>query len=151
MHRYSIRRQLRRSLRRARRGKILVATALALPLLLTLCAYAVGVTFLLGTEVKLNAVTEAAASAAADVYGATRHPGLARDAAQRVAANNTIQGASLTIENDDIEIGRYHCDGPAWSFVPGGRPANAVRVTGRVAGGNAFGRPACSNFWMPRR
>lgn len=92
------------------------------------------------TRAELRTATDAAARAGAEALGRTQDPEAARQAAIRLAAQNEVAGAALTIRSNQIEIGQATANGSGeFIFNPNGAVPNTVRVTGLRTSGSADG------------
>ena len=129
-----------------RPGKVLLVFAIALPLLLTLVTYVVGLTYIQLTRMKLQAVIDTTATAAADRFAAIHDPDVARDVARQVARLNEVQFRPLELSADAIEFGRFERRGGEWEFFSDSGSPNAVRVTANVTVDQGLGPATLLKF-----
>ena len=117
---------------KARRGAIVVLTAVMLIVFLASVVFSVDVSYMQLTKVKLRNATDAAARAAGEGLSRVQDVDYARQAAKDIAAANKVAGKPLLLDDSDIVFGKstQQASG-AWAFVPEAQPINAVRVFGR--------------------
>lgn len=115
--------QVRRQLR-SERAQVLVATALALGVLLAMGVVGVDLGRLALTATEVQTVADIAATAGAMALLNDDNP---VSNAQHVVHRNLVDGKRATISGDDLELGHYSWESRA--FMPGGSPTDAVRAT----------------------
>jgi uncharacterized protein YegL len=125
---------------KSRRGAILPLVAFLLPVLVILLGFSVDLAFMQTTRIELRSATDAAARAGAIELAESEDATSTRNVAIAMAAQNKVAGQSLTLQNEDIEIGRSkrQKDG-TWVFENDGRPWNSVRVRGMRTTGSTNG------------
>lgn len=116
---------------RDRRGAMLPLVAILLPVLIIFLGFSVDLAYMQNTRMELRSATDAAARAGAVELVQTESSSMARAAAMAMAEKNLVAGKPLQIREADVQIGRStQSESGDWSFVEGGKPFNAVRVTG---------------------
>ena len=125
--------------RRDDRGVASIVVGMSLVLLFGMVALVVDVGQLYQTKSELQNAADAAALAAAEHID---NPSVAIAAAQQWAQENHEEGGSLVVLPSDVEFGTW--DNTLDVFVPGGSPADAVRVTARRT--DARGNPVEHSF-----
>jgi Ca-activated chloride channel homolog len=133
-------RKLLHSNDRGRRGAMLPLIAFLLPVLIIFLGFSVDLAYMQNTRMELRAATDAAARAGAVQLVQSESESLARNAAKEMAESNIVAGRTLQIRDSDVQIGRSTQSAAGdWSFVEGGKPFNAVRVTGDRSTGSIVG------------
>ena len=125
---------------RQRRGAMLVMIALLLPLFLATAAFSVDIAYMHLVRTELRRSTDAAARAAADGLSRYQDMDAARDAAQDLAAVNSVAGQPLVLQDADVVFGNSarQFDG-SWSFAAGVEPINSVQVNAQRTDGSLLG------------
>ena len=124
--------------RRHRRGAMIVAIAISLPILLIMAALAVNVAHMELTRTELRAATDFASRAGARRLSMTGNTMTALAEIQTAANRNRIGGQPLSIASADVQFGTGSKTSNMYTFQPGGANPNAVEVFGRVQGGQAI-------------
>ena len=106
-----------------RRGSAMIYTVMVVPVLALLCALSVDWGRVQMVRVELVRACDAAARYA--VNGITDGTSLTK--ANTVGSANAADGQAVTFTPGQVEVGRW--DTATLSFVPGGTPYNAVRVS----------------------
>ncbi|MCA9135764.1 MAG: VWA domain-containing protein, partial [Planctomycetales bacterium] len=136
-----------------RRGSVMAITAVVLPILAILAAFAINAAHMQLTRTELIVATDAAARSAGRAFSEIQTVDAAVDAAIATAALNTVNGEPLRIRGGDgdneIEFGktqqtggdgsRYHFIKIPTSQVRSGTIASAVRVHGKRLEGSLSG------------
>lgn len=136
-----------------RRGSVMAITAVVLPVLAILAAFAINAAHMQLTRTELAVATDAAARSAGRAFSEVQTVDAAVDAAVATAALNTVNGDPLRLrpgDNDnEIEFGRtqqYGGDGSRYHFIKiptsqvrSGTVASAVRVHGKRLAGSLSG------------
>jgi hypothetical protein len=120
--------------RREKRGQVLVLFVLVVLMLAAVCVFTIDVGRLFVCEAELqNAVDAAALAGASQLVGGVtpQSRAAARQSATRIAAENTVEGTSLTLAESDITFGHY--DDATGDFIPESVSGvvDSVQVTGR--------------------
>lgn len=137
-----------------RRGSVMAITAVVLPVLAILAAFAINAAHMQLTRTELFIATDAAARSAGRAFSEIQTVDAALDAAVATAAMNTINGEPLRLRDGDadgeIEFGetyqnygnesRYHFDPIPTSEVRAGTVASAIRVHGKRLDGSLSGK-----------
>ncbi|PQO36546.1 vWA domain-containing protein [Blastopirellula marina] len=116
-----------------RRGAVLILVAALLPVILWMAAFCVDVAYMQLTRTELRIATDAAARAGARTLSLEQDADLAHAAAIEYAAKNNVAGNTLTLADDDVQIGlsvRTNDEG-RFEFTTGGDLLNSVNVVGR--------------------
>ena len=124
-----------------RLGAIVVLFAILLPLLITIMGFTVDYAYMQRSRNEIRVVSDLAAKAAADTLARTNGDEQAALAAARtIAANNTVAGKNITLEDQDVVFGRTarQPDG-TYLHSPGLKPSNSVQVTARRDASTAEG------------
>lgn len=123
-----------------RHGAMLVMVAFMLIILFVAAAFAIDIAYMHSTRAELRTATDAAARAATEALGRLQDTKSAVDAANTLAAANTVAGKPLTLAKSDIIFGS-HVIGPdgKFQFVEDGKPVNSIRVIGRRTGDSPSG------------
>lgn len=136
-----------------RRGTVMAMTAVVLPVLAILAAFAINAAHMQLTRTELSIATDAAARSAGRAFSEVQTVDSAVDAAVATAALNTVNGEPLRLrpgDNDgEIEFGKteqYDGDGSRYHFIKiptgevrSGTVASAVRVHGKRLEGSLSG------------
>lgn len=136
-----------------RRGTVMAMTAVVLPVLAILAAFAINAAHMQLTRTELSIATDAAARSAGRAFSEVQTVDAAIDAAVATAALNTVNGDPLRLRSGDndgeIEFGRteqyngtesrYHFIKIPTSEVRSGTVASAVRVHGKRLEGSLSG------------
>lgn len=112
-----------------RRGTVIVLMALLMVFVLAMIAFAVDIGWIALVKSQLQVAADAGAHAGAGELGNGQT--IARNKAKAIAAAN-IAGAKtdyVTLDDNDVTFGNW--DSGSNTFVSGGSPGNAVRVTAR--------------------
>jgi Ca-activated chloride channel family protein len=127
--------------RMSRRGAMMVLIAVCLPLCVIMAAFAVNVAWMQLVRTELRTSTDAAARAGAKQLSLSQSTAEARTSAKDAAKRNLVAGEPLLLVDSDIEfgLGSQPNDISRFSFTPGGKKLNAVRVTGKRTKGSATG------------
>ncbi len=137
----------------ARRGSVMAITAVILPILAILAAFAINAAHMQLTRTELAIATDASARAAGRAFSEIQSVDSAVDAAIATAALNSVNGDPLRVRGGDsdneIEFGittqeggtnsRYIFNKLATSEVRAGTVASAIRVTGKRLTGSLSG------------
>lgn len=115
--------------------------AVCLPLLIIMAAFAIDVAWMQLVRTELRTATDAAARAGAKELSLSQNENSARQSAKEAALRNRVAGEPLRLADSDIEVGRGSqvTVTSRFQFSPGGKPPNAVRVTGQRTEGSASG------------
>lgn len=123
-----------------RRGAMLVFVAVVLILLFVAATLAIDIAHMHMVRAELRTATDAAARAGAESLGRVQNSSRAIQAAIDIAAENQVGGDPLLLRRSDVVLGRNESDGSGgFAFTAGGRPFNAVQVTGRRQDGSPSG------------
>jgi len=136
-----------------RRGSVMAITAVILPVLAILAAFAINAAHMQLTRTELAVATDASARAAGRAFSEIQSVDSAVDAAIATAALNTVNGDPLRLRGGDhdyeIEFGnalqnngtnsRYVFTKIPTSDVRSGTVASAIRVTGKRVAGSLSG------------
>ncbi|MCC9599973.1 VWA domain-containing protein [Stieleria sp. JC731] len=136
-----------------RRGSVMGMTAVFLPILAILAAFAINAAHMQLTRTELIVATDAAARAAGRAFSEVQTVDAAIDAAVSTAALNTVNGDPLRLRTGDndgeIEFGltlqqggynsRYNFQKIPTGAVRTGTVASAVRIHGKRLGGSLSG------------
>ena len=126
--------------RTSRRAAILVLTAILMPVMVILAAFAVDVAWMQLVRTELRTATDAAARAGAKELSLQQSTSRATRAALDAANRNQVGGQAMRIAASDVTFGSSQLDlSGRFVFVPGGTPVNGVRVLGRRDQGSAAG------------
>ena len=109
------------------RGMTMVFTAVAMSAFLAFTVVGVDLARLALTATEVQTVADAAATAGARALVDNNN---AVSQAQRVVAQNTVDGKTASIAAQDVQVGHY--DFATGTFVPSLPPYNGVRATGRT-------------------
>lgn len=145
MNAMTIHQQAGRKITLRRRGSVMGMTAVFLPILAILAAFAINAAHMQLTRTELTIATDAAARAAGRAFSEVQTVDAAVDAAVATAALNTINGDPLRLRTGDndgeIEFGstqqqggfnsRYNFQKIPTSDVRSGVVASAVRIHGK--------------------
>ncbi|MEM6471476.1 MAG: VWA domain-containing protein [Planctomycetota bacterium] len=138
---------------RNRRGTVMAMTAVVLPVLAILAAFAINGAHMQLTRTELSIATDAAARAGGRAFSEIQTVDSAIDAAVSTAAMNDIYGEPLRLRSGDndgeIEFGisyqtggfnsRYHFDKIPTGEVRNGTVASSLRVNGNRLAGSLSG------------
>lgn len=124
-----------------RSGAMLVLIAITLPLILAMAAFAVDIAWMQLVRTELRTATDSASRAGTKALNLHQTEAAARAAAKEAASRNIVAGTPLLVQDSEIEIGfGSQANGSSrFNFTAGGRPLNAVRVTGSRTGASAGG------------
>ena len=113
-----------------RRGAMLLLVAVTLIIFIVAMVFSIDVAYMQLVRSQLRAAADAAAKAGAQALSSEQSDQAAITRAQEIAALNSVAGDPLLLAEEDIELGKsvVQQDG-SWTFVPGGQPYSAVRVT----------------------
>ncbi|MEL6108391.1 MAG: vWA domain-containing protein [Planctomycetota bacterium] len=139
--------------KRRRRGTVMAMTAIVLPVLAILAAFAINAAQMQLTRTELAIATDAAARAGGRAFSEVQTVDAAQDAAVATAALNNVNGEPLRLRGGDadgeIEFGsteqydgtesRYHFVKIPTQEVRNGTVASALRVWGRRNNGSLSG------------
>jgi Flp pilus assembly protein TadG len=110
------------------RGATLIFVLVSFAVMMGFCAFAVDLGRAEAAKTELRRAADAAARAAVAALGQGNTA--AQDAAIAIAANNTVDGATLTLDRKtDIQIGNW--DTSTRVFTQNGSPTNAVKIFAR--------------------
>ncbi|MCA9050540.1 MAG: VWA domain-containing protein, partial [Planctomycetaceae bacterium] len=127
----------------SRRGAMIMLVVLCLPIVLIFSAFAVNVAWMQLTRTELRTATDASARAASRMLSRTQDADAARAKAIQVAAQNTIAGTPLVLNNADVLFGNSVPDtNGQWLFTSTTDETgilNGVRVIGDRSAGSASG------------
>jgi Flp pilus assembly protein TadG len=127
---------------KSRRGFTLVLMMLMMTVFIGAAAFAIDIGHMYLLRSDLHASSDASALAGISKYAASNDTNAARVEAQNFAARFTADHSALSLAGADFVFG--HWDPPSGSlasFIAGGTPLNAVKVTVRYTGNFfAFGR-----------
>jgi Flp pilus assembly protein TadG len=116
-----------------RRGAVLILIAIALPVLLTLAAFAINLSYRELTRIELRGTSDFASRAGARTLSLTGDTNLALQRIQEVGTRNIVNGGPLTIAASQVEFGNVSMVAGSsrmlFSSDPGLTP-NAARVNG---------------------
>ncbi len=149
---------MRRTIRKNRRGAILVLIAVLMPVIALMAAFAIDVAWMQLVRTELRTATDSASRAGAKVLSLEQDIDLARAAAIDAASRNLVGGAPMQVDGADVQFGLSEQPTPnsKFAFTAGGSPLNAVHVDGlRTAGSVAgpvplfFGRVLGVNTFEP--
>ena len=119
--------------RRERRGAVVALVAFMLVITLVVGAIAVDVAHVQLVNTQLRKVADAASHAGSEALARTQDEGAAIATAHAIAQLNSVMGASMELQDEDIDLGRTeYAGGGSWSFADGATPPNSVRVNTRV-------------------
>jgi uncharacterized protein YegL len=120
---------------------MLVLLAMLMAAFLVSVLFSVDVAYMQLVNTQLRSATDAAAKAAVDTLSRTEDTARAVQAAKAIAHANLVAGHPLQLDDADIEFGRGVANQATGriTFVPGGLPLSAVRITGRKLQGSASG------------
>ena len=138
----------RASLMRSKRvGAIVVLFAILLPVLVLILGFTVDFAYMQRSRNEIRVVSDLAVRAAADTLARTGGDEVAALAAARfVAANNSVAGENITLEDGDVIFGRsYRQSDGSYNYVLGDAPANSVQVIAKRGRSTAEG-PISSFF-----
>jgi Flp pilus assembly protein TadG len=126
---------------RPRRGATLALLAIMLPVIIILAAFAVNVAYMELNRTELRVATDAAARAAGRTYAMTGNQNQAIQSGKAIALKNEVANKPLALANSDFVFGQSTrpSNNVRYSFAPGGKPLNAVQVTGRRTQGSPDG------------
>lgn len=113
-----------RSIRRHRRGKIVVMTAFMMTMMLAMIAFGVDVGYIAVARTEIQICTDAAALAGAS--GLADGTGVAQTRAQEYLAKNKVAGQTLGSSNATIEFGTW--TDTTKTFSVGGTTPNGIRI-----------------------
>lgn len=120
------------SLRRNRRGAMLVLVAFMLIVVLIMAAFSIDIAYMQLTRTQLRVASDAAARSAASALTSTGKTDEARKAARKAAEENLVAGKGLELNDSDIIFGRTIMnDDREFAFQANGEPYNAVRILAR--------------------
>lgn len=127
--------------RRTRRGATLALLAIMLPVIVIMAAFAVNIAYMELTRTELRAATDAAARAAGRTFAMTGNRNTAIEAGQEAARRNPVANKPLALADADFVFGQSTRASTSvrYAFTPGGKPLNAVQVTGRRTKGSLDG------------
>ncbi len=126
-----------------RRGAMAVLVAVLLVAFLVTVVFAIDVAYMQLTRTKLRSATDASARAAGEALSRTQDLALARQAAITIAAQNTVAGEPLLMDETDVIFGNStRQSGGAWVFNENGTPINSIRVHGKRTRDSAAGSVA---------
>ncbi len=127
--------------RASRAGAMLVLIAVCLPLCIIMAAFAVNVAWMQLVRTELRTSTDAAARAGAKQLSLAQSTTVARTAAKDAAKRNQVAGTPLLLSDANIEFGSSSQPTPTsrFTFTPGGKTPNAIRVTGMRVKGSPSG------------
>ena len=129
-----------KKMQRNRRGAILPLVAVVIVILFVAAAFSIDIAHIHMTRAELRTATDAAARAGAEALGRLQSEEAAIDAAIQAAAMNRVAGKPLTLNRNDIELGRNEfVNDDSFRFVPGSTPINAIRVVGDRSATSADG------------
>lgn len=118
----------------ARRGAITLLTAITIPVLLLLTAFAVNVAYMQMVREQLRVACDSSAKAALVNYGATQSTTTAISFAQTVANMNPVAGKPISLSASNVLFGNAAVGGNGiYSFAKGGTPTNSVQVNGSAS------------------
>jgi Flp pilus assembly protein TadG len=125
---------MRRHFNMKRRGVAFIYVLLTMTVLFGFLGLAVDIARAQAAKTELRRIADAAARAA--VANLASGTSAAQTAAQDVAAQNTVDGAAITLADSDIVCGNWNSS--THTFTSGGTPSNAVEVFARrtTANGN---------------
>lgn len=114
-----------------RSGAMLLFVLALLIIIFAMVVYSVDVAFMQLARTELQAVTDAAAKAAAGELARTNGDHKqAQKVGIEVAAANQVAGAPLMLQNKDFEFGQaFEQSDGTWAFTPNVLPFTSVRVT----------------------
>ncbi|QEG39899.1 vWA domain-containing protein [Roseimaritima ulvae] len=131
----------RGTVRRRRRGAMLVLLAVAMVLFMVTAALAIDIARMHLARTELRTATDAAAKAAAEALSRTQDADAAIARGTEIAADNDVNGSPLLLRQGDFEFGRSEENTTTGRFVmnTAGRPLNSVRVRGERTNTSASG------------
>ena len=117
-----------------RRGAITVLTAVTLPVLLVLAAFAINVAYMQMVREQLRVACDASAKAALINYGSAPNTTTAIAFAQTIANCNPVAGNPLALSATNVLFGTAtKGSGGVYAFTQGGSPTNSVQVNGSIS------------------
>ena len=117
---------------RRRNGATIVVVAVSLPILLILVGFSVDLAYMQQVRSELNAVTDLAVKAASAELSDSGSSALATAKGKLVAAENSVGGAPLVLEDGDFVFGNSSRSFTSrWEFTAGAAPTNSLRLRGR--------------------
>lgn len=130
----------RHSLRRNRKGTIIVLVSVLIVVLIAMAAFTVDVAYMQMVRTELRASTDAAARAGAEALSRTQSKNAAIQAAINTAALNRVGGRAHRLAASDVVLGNVaKTPSGAMVFSAGGTRLNAVRVESALTKGSAHG------------
>ena len=123
-----------------RNGVLVVMLAILLPVMMIILGFAVDFANIQRIRNEIRSTADLAAKAAANCLAVGGSEAEARAAAQLVAAENSVAGGGLTLQNDQIVFGHStrNADG-TYSFEENVTPVNGVKVIASRTDGSADG------------
>lgn len=114
--------------------------AVLLPVIVLFLGFSVDLAYMQSVRMEIRAAVDAAARAGAATLSKVGDTKAAENEAIRVAAANRVGGQALRIGTQHIEFGRNERgSGGRWSFRPGAKPPNALRIdSGEAANASLF-------------
>ena len=117
-----------------RRGAITLLTAIMIPVLLLLTAFAVNVAYMQMVREQLRVACDSSAKAALVNYGATQSTATAISFAQTVANQNPVARTPLSLSATNVLFGNASAaSNGVYAFSKGGSPVNSVQVNGSAS------------------
>lgn len=128
----------------ARRGSILLLSAVALMTMLLVAAFCINLTQLATAKTEIRLACDAAAKAGAVVLGQSQSAALARNAARNIAQKHYVSGVQMRIRNADVQLGNGEpLANGSYHFRLNVQPLNAVRVNAKMESGSLAGMGTC--------
>lgn len=127
--------------RQSRRGAVIVLVAVLLPVILTLLAFSINVSYMELARTELQVATDAAARAGGRTYALTGSTAEAIAIAKNAASRHNVAGTPLTLRNSDFTFGvaSRAKSSSQYTFTPSSGPCNALSLTARRTTGSANG------------
>ncbi len=120
-----------RTIRRNRRGAVIVLVALLLPAFLLIVGFSVDLAHIQLSRTEMRLAVDAAARAGAEELARSESPTQARNRAKAVALMNPVAGNTLSLRNSDINFGRStQTDNGTWDFTANQSPTNSIKIVG---------------------
>jgi Flp pilus assembly protein TadG len=119
---------------RGRLGAITLLTAITIPVLLLLTAFAVNVAYMQMIREQLRVACDSSAKAALVNYGASQNKTTAISFAQTIANANPVAGTPLSLSSSNVLFGNAAAgSNGVYAFTKNGTPTNSVQVNGSAS------------------